>query len=105
MGNEWEDLVDAGIPNELSNNYMYLGSLLLLPSDVCSVSQVFEELFRTLEAQLDRENAVAADSFRLLLPLFIARRGAKTGSVEAKYLQMAAGEMAKMTGFAAFDRT
>ena len=104
VGKNWQQYVDVEIPAELSNNYMYLGSLLLLPSDLPEVSQVFEEMFKTIEGQLDRKTAVPGDAFRLLLPMFVAGRGLHEDCAEARYIQKAMEEMANITGFAAFDR-
>lgn len=100
IGPGWQNLFEAMRPPGVA--YDHSGASLLLPCDLSSLSETFTEMFQTLEGQMCNMKTVPADAFRLLLPLLVAGQAFDENSWELRCIRKARGEMAKISGFAAF---
>ena len=99
LGDSWSSFVTATGPSHLTQPT----SILLLPPDIRSASDVMLELFRVVEFHLSGGKAISGDAFRLLFPLSLAGRGLPLDSDEKVWMRRMCHEIADISGFGLFD--
>lgn len=100
FGEYWWIFVDTGQPSDLARPAQK--SVLLLPPDLRSAEDATQELCRSIEFHLSREETIASDAFRLVTPLALACNAIPKQSREAKWLRRICDQMSEMTGFQIF---
>ena len=73
-------------------------SALLLPPEISSLSDVTDELLRSVDFQIDCGRSIAVDSFRLICPFFLASGGMQADSASAKLIRKLVEKISSRSG-------